>query len=74
MKTPLVYLLITMQPHFSKAVSATWDVNLPAEEAHTNVSCNLKMRTWRSMSQPKGSPHGSRPCRWTNIAKYFHQI
>lgn len=50
MKTPLVYLLITMQPHFSKAVSATQDVNLPAEEA---ASCNLMMRTCGAMSYTK---------------------
>ena len=74
MKTPLVYLLITTQPCFSKAVSATQDVNVPAEEAHTDVFCNLKMRTCGSMSQPKGSPCGSGLCGWTAIAKYNLQI
>lgn len=74
MKTPLVYLLITMQPCFSKAVSATHDVNLPAEEALTDMSCNLKMRMCESMSQPKGSPRSSGPCGWTAIAKYHLQI
>lgn len=46
MKSPLVYLLITLLPHFSKAASATQDVNLPAEEAHVEVTCNLKMWMW----------------------------
>lgn len=71
MKTPLVHLLIATQPHFSKAVSATQDVNLPAEEAHRD---NLKIRMCGFMSQAKGSPHGSGPCGWTAIAKYHLQI
>lgn len=74
MKTPLVYLLITMHPDFSKVISGAWDTKLSTKEGYNLYINYLDYEGGRDVSTNKeaGQYKGSakKSYVWVNMMSY----